>query len=160
MGVTATGKTTLGEALARATGGAFYDGDDYHPKENIIKMASGLPLDDGDRQGWLAELSTLVARRAAMPAPTFIACSALKESYREILRAGYPELAFLLLVAPRAVLLQRITARFESGGHFMPPSLLDSQFATLEVPDYSLEMDVTRPVSELVALFESRFPTT
>jgi len=153
MGVSATGKTTLGNALAEATGGSFFDGDDFHPESNRQKMAAGEPLTDSDRREWLGTLADLVAVRSGKPRPTFIACSALKESYRKILRSEKTDLIFLFLTAAPEALRQRITDRFESGDHFMPPSLLDSQLEALEPPEQALEMEVSKPISELVALF-------
>ena len=158
MGVSATGKTTLGHALASATGGTFFDGDDFHPESNRLKMASGKSLDDDDRRPWLEILANLVSERASLPTPTFIACSALKKSYRDILRSQYPPLAFLFLTTDPEILLQRITERYEAGEHFMPPSLLASQLDTLETPEHALELDVSNPVDELVEAFLTRYP--
>lgn len=157
MGVSATGKTTLGNALAESTHGKFLDGDDFHPEANRKKMASGIPLSDQDRQPWLEILAELIASHSTDPTPTFIACSALKETYRKTLRSKYPALGFLHLTAPGKILLERITCRYESGQHFMPPSLLASQLEILEIPDYALEMNVTQPISELVVKFTDHF---
>jgi len=158
MGVSATGKTTLGNALADATGGRFFDGDDFHPDSNRQKMATGDPLTDSDRHEWLETLADLVAERARKPKPTFIACSALEKSYHEILRSKHSDLAFLFLTATPETLRQRITERYESGEHFMHPSLLDSQTETLEPPDHALELDVSKPIAELVYRFLSHYP--
>jgi len=158
MGVAATGKTTLGKALAEATAGSFYDGDDFHPESNRQKMAEGNSLTDSDRHEWLETLADLVADRAREPKPTFIACSALKKSYREILRSKHSDLAFLFLTVTRETLRQRITERYASGEHFMPPSLLASQLETLEPPDDALKLDVSKPISELVYRFLSHYP--
>ncbi len=158
MGVSATGKTTFGTALADVTGGTFFDGDDFHSEANRGKMSSGQALDDSDRQGWLETLADLVAERADLPFPSFIACSALKEKYREILRSKYPPLAFLFLTTDPEILRKRITERYESGQHFMPPSLLDSQLETLEKPDEALELDVSKPVSEMISRFLLTYP--
>jgi len=153
MGVAATGKTTLGKALAEATNGSFIDGDDFHPESNRQKMTDGKPLTDSDRREWLETLADFIAGQAANPKPTFIACSALKESYRAILRSKYPHLKFIFLAADPDLLRQRITERYQSGEHFMPPSLLDSQLDTLEPPEEALKLDVSKPVSELVTIF-------
>ncbi len=158
MGVSATGKTTLGHALANATGGSFFDGDDFHPESNRQKMSSGKSLNDDDRRPWLETLASLIAERASLPTPTFIACSALKKSYRQILRSQYPPLAFLFLTTDPEILRQRITERYEAGEHFMPPSLLKSQLDTLEEPEEALELDVSNPVDVLVATFLTRYP--
>ncbi len=153
MGVSATGKTTLGNALAAATQGTFFDGDDYHPEANRQKMASGNALNDDDRKPWLEILASLAAERASEPHPSFIACSALKQSYRDLLRTQYPQLQFLHLHTDPEVLRERITIRYEAGEHFMPPSLLDSQLETLEHPSDALQLDVAHPVEQLVSQF-------
>ncbi len=158
MGVAATGKTTLGLALAAETNGTFLDGDDFHPESNRLKMAAGHPLNDADRHPWLEHLASIVAERAPLPTPTFLACSALKESYREILRSAYPPLAFLHLTTDPSILLARITERYESGQHFMPPSLLASQFETLEIPPYALTLDVSQPIPSLIEQFLAHYP--
>ncbi len=152
MGVAAVGKTTLGKALAEATQGSFYDGDDFHSTSNREKMAAGIALTDADRRDWLEAMARLITAHANGPAPTFIACSALKQSYRDILHAADPSLVFLFLTANPETLYQRLTARHESGEHFMPPSLLDSQLATLELPTDALELDSSKSISELVSL--------
>ncbi len=157
MGVAAVGKTTLGKALAKATGGKFFDGDDFHSVSNREKMAASIALSDDDRKDWLEAIAQLIAAHANDPTPTFIACSALKQSYRNILRAAHPSLAFLFLTADPETLRQRLTARHESGEHFMPPSLLDSQLATLEPPADALELNSSTSISELVALVMGRY---
>jgi len=152
MGVAAVGKTTLGKALANATHGRFFDGDDFHSAANRKKMAAGIALTDADRKDWLEAIADLITERSESPTPTFIACSALKQGYRDILHAADPSLAFLFLTANPETLRQRLTARLESGEHFMPPSLLDSQLATLEPPADALELDSSKSISELVSL--------
>ena len=152
MGVAAVGKTTLGKALADATGGWFFDGDDFHSAGNREKMTAGIALTDADREDWLEAIAQLIRTQANEPCPTFIACSALKQSYRDILLAAHPSLTFLFLTADPETLRQRITARHESGEHFMPPSLLDSQLATLEPPADALELDSSKSISEWVSL--------
>lgn len=158
MGVAATGKTTLGRALATATGGRFFDGDDFHPESNRRKMSSGHPLDDSDRKQWLERLSDLAAEFSANAGPTFIACSALRKSYRDILRSNCPDLSFIFLTTDESILRQRISDRYESGTHFMSPSMLDSQLETLEPPEHALELDVSKPISELVETFSKLYP--
>lgn len=154
MGVSATGKTTLGNALADATGGTFYDGDDYHPEENRLKMSRGEALNDDDRKPWLEILADLITERAKVKeTPTFIACSALKKSYRDILRSGDPGLMFLHLHADPEILKKRIAERYEAGEHFMPPSLLDSQLETLEIPKDALPLNVSESPENLVTQF-------
>jgi gluconokinase len=158
MGVAAVGKTTLGIALAEATHGRFFDGDDYHSESNREKMSAGIPLTDADREDWLREIASLISERSKLSDPSFIACSALKQSYREILRTADPSLVFLFLTADPEILRQRITQRYESGEHFMPPELLNSQLSTLEPPSDALELDVSHPISELASRFLERYP--
>jgi gluconokinase len=125
MGVSGSGKSTFGAALAAAAGRAFVDADDLHPAANKTKMASGIPLDDDDRAPWL----DAVAAAARKGGPVVVACSALKRSYRERLANGIPGVAFLELVVSREELTRRLAARSHE---FMSPTLLDSQLATLE----------------------------
>ena len=126
MGVSGCGKSHIGAAFAKAIGATFIDGDDLHPPANIAKMSRGEPLNDTDRAPWLTEVGRTLG------VDTVIACSALKRSYRDQIRsvAGGP-VTFLLLRGKRETLLDRMSNR---PGHFMPPSLLDSQLATLEFP--------------------------
>jgi gluconokinase len=128
MGVTATGKTTVGVALAEALGGVFVEGDAFHPKANIDKMSAGHPLDDDDRRPWLRALAGEIARLDDAGEISVTACSALRRPYRDWLREGYPGLFFVHLDATADVLLDRMRRRT----HFMPPSLLQSQLDTLE----------------------------
>ncbi len=125
MGVSGSGKTTVGEALAVALGVPFVDGDSLHPKANVAKMAAGIPLDDADRVPWLDAIGLVLARGSVV-----VACSALKRAYRDRLRAAAPTLELVYLEVDRDTLLERMTHRV----HFMPASLLDSQLATLEPP--------------------------
>jgi gluconokinase len=157
MGVAAVGKTTLGKALADATGGLFFDGDDFHSASNREKMTAGIPLTDADREDWLREIASLISERSKLSDLTFIACSALKQSYREILHAADPSLAFLFLTADPETLRHRITERYEVGEHFMPPSLLDSQLASLEPPIDALNLDSSKSISELVSLVMEKY---
>lgn len=150
MGVTATGKTTVGTALAAALGGVFVEGDAFHPQANIEKMSAGIPLDDEDRRPWLRALAGEVARLEAAGEISVTACSALRRRYRDWLRDGYPDLFFVHLDAPADVLLDRMRRRT----HFMPPSLLQSQLDTLErlEPDEAgVVVDDTQPVEAVVA---------
>lgn len=131
MGVSGAGKTLIGSRLAQALGVGYVEGDEYHPPANVARMAAGIPLDDADRAGWLDALATRIgdARREARG--LVVAASALKRSYRDRLRTADPELRFILLTAPKPVIADRLEHR---RGHYMPPSLLDSQLAILEVP--------------------------
>jgi gluconokinase len=130
MGVAGSGKTSVGELLAKKLGVPFLEGDDFHPAANVAKMAAGVPLDDADRGPWLDAVGAAINQA---PAPRLVvACSALKRSYRERLaEAAERPLVFVLLDASRETLARRLATR---RGHFMPTSLLDSQLATLERP--------------------------
>jgi gluconokinase len=133
MGVSACGKTSVGQALAARFGLGFVDGDDLHPVRNVEKMAGGTPLTDEDRWPWLDRIGAVLADRAAHPKGVVIACSALRKIYRDRIRASAgPGLGFVFLDISREEAGRRIAAR---KNHYMPPSLLDSQFATLERPD-------------------------
>jgi len=150
MGVSGSGKSTFGAALAEALGLRFTDADDLHPAANVAKMAAGTPLTDDDRRPWLDRVGEALAAGAASGG-IVIACSALRRRYRDRLREAAPGTAFLHLAAPQAVLAERVSGRH---GHFMPASLLGSQFATLEpleAGERGLTLDATAPVPELVA---------
>jgi gluconokinase len=129
MGVSGSGKTTVGEALAERLGWRFIEGDSFHPPENVAKMSAGIPLNDEDRAPWLRALAAEIAKDEAAGRPSVVGCSALKRAYRDILRSGAPRVRFLHVHGARAVLADRLAHR---GGHFFPASLLDSQLATLE----------------------------
>ena len=147
MGVTGSGKSTLGDALAQAWGWSYHDADDYHPLANVEKMRAGTPLTDDDRAPWLAALHAAAAQAIDEGRGIILGCSALKESYREILRGGRDRIAFLWLDVPEGVLQARMDAR---KGHFMPASLLASQIATLERPTQALRLEGNQPVDALV----------
>ena len=133
MGVTASGKTTVGEHLATLLGTDFVDGDSLHPPSNVEKMAAGHPLTDVDRAPWLDRVGAVLADRAAHPHGVVIACSALRRIYRDRIRAtAGAGLVFVFLDVSIEEAKRRIAARKH---HFMPPSLVDSQFATLERPE-------------------------
>ena len=131
MGVAGAGKTLIGSRLAHALGSEFVEGDEYHPAANVAKMAAGIPLTDADREGWLAALAARIAEARAAGEGLVVAASVLKRRYRDVLRAADPGVRFILLVAPRPVIADRLEHRT---GHYMPPSLLDSQLAILEPP--------------------------
>ncbi|WP_275003791.1 gluconokinase [Promicromonospora iranensis] len=150
MGVTATGKTTVGRALAEALGGVFVEGDTFHPPANIAKMSAGIPLDDDDRRPWLRSLATEIARLDGAGEISVTACSALRRVYRDWLREGHPGLFFVHLDSTFDVLLARMKLRT----HFMPPSLLQSQLDTLEPlePDEAgVVIDDTPPADVVIA---------
>lgn len=131
MGVSASGKSTVGRLLAERLGATYLDGDDFHPPENVARMAAGQPLTDADRQGWLAGLSARLGRAREAGESVVLSCSALKRRYRDVLRQGAPDLKLVYLHGSRELLAARIAART---GHYMPASLLDSQLAALEPP--------------------------
>lgn len=153
MGVSATGKTSVAERLAEELGWPFEEGDDHHPQSNVDKMAAGVPLDDDDRRPWLEALAGLLAREHAAGRSSVLTCSALRRSYRDILRSEVPEdlIFFVHLAADFDVLRDRMALRQR---HFMPTSLLQSQFDTLEPlePDErGVLVDVTPPLDQVVA---------
>jgi gluconokinase len=131
MGVTASGKTTVGHLLRDRLGWAFYDGDDFHPRENVEKMSKGIPLTDEDRAPWLAALHKLLADAEQRGESAILACSALKEAYRRVLADGLPSLRIVFLQGDPATLQARLDHRV---GHFMPRTMLPSQMAALEPP--------------------------
>lgn len=132
MGVSGAGKSTVGALLAERLGWGFEDGDAFHPPENVAKMSAGTPLTDEDRGPWLRAIAARIARARAEGAGVVIACSALKRAYRDLLRDGHGDLRFLHLTGEPALIMARQAART---GHYMPASLVASQFATLELPE-------------------------
>jgi len=149
MGVSGCGKTTIGDLVARELGVPFLDGDSLHPVENVAKMAAGTPLTDEDRWPWLATVGSELA--AAGNGGLVLACSALRRSYRDAIRAQAPDTIFLHLHGSKEVLGARTEGRT---GHFMPPALLDSQLATLEPLDADeagTVVDIASPVDQVVA---------
>src|SRR5262245_26381976 len=129
MGVSGSGKSTVGALLARSLHVPFLEGDSFHPARNVERMAAGIALTDDDREGWLQSLAQQLRQHAAQG--VVLSCSALKRRYRDVLRSGAPDLALLHLAGSADVLAQRMAAR---SGHYMPPSLLSSQLDTLEPP--------------------------
>lgn len=151
MGVAGCGKSAVGTALAAALGAVFIEGDRLHPPENVARMARGEPLTDQLREGWLDAIGERIAASVGQGEGVVAACSALKRSYRDRLGRFCPEIVFLYLEIDPATARQRVGNR---KGHFMPASLVDSQFAILEPPtadERALTLDATRPVDELVA---------
>jgi gluconokinase len=150
MGVSGSGKTTIGSLLAKRTNAVFADADDYHPLANKQKMAAGHPLSDADRQPWLKELNRLLQGWHEAGQPGVLACSALKASYRTILESGLPQgaLTYILLDASKQLLAERLAARHHE---YMNPNLLDSQLATLETPSDALCIVNDRTPDEVVS---------
>ncbi|MDY6781219.1 MAG: gluconokinase [Cyanobacteriota bacterium] len=164
MGVAGSGKTTVGLELARILGGVFQDGDEFHPPANLSKMSRGEPLTDEDRQPWLEKLGDAIAKRsrhdiakrsrhdiAALTEgekPYILACSALKQEYRHFLSRKAKNVKFIYLKGSKDFIQQRLAAR---ENHFMPPSLLESQFAALEEPQDALIVDIRATPEEIAA---------
>ncbi|MFS8043560.1 MULTISPECIES: gluconokinase [Xanthobacter] len=149
MGVSGCGKSSVGAAVAALAGARLIEGDSFHPEANIAKMSAGIPLDDKDRAGWLARLGEEMARAIGEDARPVLTCSALKRQYREALRAAVPGLGFVFLDLTRETAARRVAER---PGHFMPASLIESQFATLERPcgeALTLTLDATLPLPEM-----------
>ena len=147
MGVSGSGKSTVGEALARRLGWRFHDADDYHPKANVEKMRAGLALDDDDRWPWLDRLNSLLRHSVAKRQPVVLACSALRQRYRERLARRVPALLFVHLTGSYELIAQRLEARQHA---YMPAALLRSQFDALEAPREALAVDVGQSVEEIV----------
>ena len=145
MGVTGSGKTAIGELLARELEWEFYDGDDFHPRANVEKMASGVPLTDEDRFPWLDLLAKQIGGWIDRGEQVILACSALKAIYREVLLCR-GEVSLVHLQGPIELIRQRLEERVH---RYMPSSLLKSQFATLEEPDDALKIDI-RPTPEVI----------
>ena len=155
MGVSGSGKTTVGLALAKKLDWDFFDADDFHPPENIAKMAAGIPLSDSDRIPWLTALSNLLLSTLKAGRHPALACSALKESYREQLLSGKAGIEIIYLKGSYDLLLERMSRR---QGHFMKPEMLKSQFETLEEPKNALTLNVSMPLEKMLDfVLEKRF---
>ncbi|CFQ46151.1 gluconokinase [Yersinia bercovieri] len=161
MGVSGSGKTTVGEAVARQIDAKFIDGDDLHPRANIQKMGSGHPLNDEDRMPWLERLSDAAYSLNHKNETGIIVCSALKRRYRDRLREGNQGMVFLYLKGSFDVIMERLKAR---SGHFMPTDLLKSQFEALEEPGaeepdvvcVDIDADIDEVVRRCVSALEGR----
>lgn len=149
MGVSGSGKSSVGEALSAAIGAPYIDGDDLHPAENIAKMSAGTPLTDADRWPWLDRVGNTLA---AHDGTVIIGCSALKRIYRDRIReAAAGPVTFLHLAGPKALIAERMKHR---SGHFMPGSLLDSQYQALEPPgadEQAVTVSIDQPLTAIVA---------
>jgi carbohydrate kinase (thermoresistant glucokinase family) len=148
MGPTGCGKTTVGRLLARRLGWPFLDGDDFHPAANVAKMHSGIPLDDSDRHPWLLALQKEIERRNKAGQSAILACSALKQTYRELLGVDQKTVKTVYLRGSFELLQERLGNRRD---HFMPPELLRSQLETLELPEGGLVVDIDDPPETIVA---------
>lgn len=147
MGVTGSGKSTVGSRLASDLGWPYYDADDFHPPENVERMQSGVPLTDAHRQPWLQAIRRRMDEVITRGQSAVIGCSALKASYREVLGAGDENVHFVYLRGDEALLAERLRHRV---GHFMNPRLLGSQLETLEEPASALRVEIALPLSAQV----------
>jgi len=146
MGVTGSGKTTIGKLLSEKLGFAFYDADNFHPKENIEKMSAGIALNDHDRIPWLNNLQILITENINNNKNCVLACSALKETYREILLCSHDKVKLVFLKGKEKIISERLSSR---KNHFMNPNLLKSQFNTLQEPTNSITVDVENSPEEI-----------
>jgi len=146
MGVSGSGKTTIGKLLAEKLGMPFFDGDNYHPEANVRKMEQGHPLNDQDRKDWLKRLNDLAKRQESQGG--VIACSALKSKYRNQLRQDVGSAKFIYLKGSYDLISNRLSQR---RGHFMPAELLRSQFEALQVPERSISVSIDATPSEIVS---------
>lgn len=149
MGVSGSGKTTVGEVLAKELGWQFLDADDFHPEENVAKMRAGVPLTDEDRRPWLAMLRLKIDDTCEAHQHAVLACSALKHAYQDYLEQDEPDCVhYVYLHGSEELIRERLAAR---KGHFMNPKLLHSQFEALEPPADAIRVDVAPPVPQIVA---------
>jgi gluconokinase len=147
MGVSGCGKSSVGKALAEKLGWDFYDADDFHPPENVAKMENGIPLDDSDRVPWLASLNELLSSSLKTDHPGVLACSALKERYRQQLMDGNDNVQLAYLKGSYELIWSRMEKRTD---HYMKPHMLKSQFAALEEPANALTIDISMSVDDIV----------
>lgn len=150
MGVTGSGKTTIGRLFAESVGWKYFDADDFHPVANVEKMKRGVPLTDADRAPWLTRVRELISDCISGNDNAVIACSALKASYRKFLSID-ESVKIVYLKGEPDLIKQRLRTR---RGHYMNPDLLDSQFLTLEEPEGSLRIDVSLPPPQIVAIIK------
>jgi gluconokinase len=149
MGVSGSGKTSVGKALAKHLKWDFYDADDFHPPENVAKMANGIPLDDSDRAPWLTALHDLISSSLKQNKSGVLACSALKERYRQKLMNGHDGVQLIYLKGTYDLIWSRMETRTD---HYMKPHMLHSQFETLEEPFNALIVDISLSVEEILEL--------
>lgn len=150
MGVSGCGKSTVGQALAAANGVPFVEGDQFHPEANVAKMSAGVALNDDDRADWLLALQAQISAAEERGAGLVVSCSSLKRRYRDLLRQGDPSLRFAHLSGPKELIAARMGARVD---HYMPTSLLDSQFRDLEplqADEAGITLDIEIPPADLV----------
>ena len=147
MGVAGSGKTTIGQLLSDRTGWIFYDADDFHPAENIVKMSQGIPLNDRDRLPWLLTLKNLIHSTISQDRNAILACSALKSSYRDILQINHPQVVLIYLQGNYEQIFSRMQYR---QGHFMKAEMLRSQFTILEEPQADLVVSVSLAADAIV----------
>jgi gluconokinase len=147
MGVAGCGKTTVGKGLAERLGWDFFDADGFHPSANVAKMAAGIPLNDGDREPWLAALHDLLSRTLREGRHPVLACSALKQKYRDRLLAGNEGMRVVFLSGSYDLILLRMKERTD---HYMKAGMLRSQFADLEEPRDALTVDIAPPPEKII----------
>jgi carbohydrate kinase (thermoresistant glucokinase family) len=147
MGVSGCGKTTIGKQLSHELNWPFYDGDDFHPRANVEKMRSGIPLTDDDRDPWLATLQNLILEKLRAKQPAILACSALKQKYRDRLQVDRASVRLVFLQGDFATIAERLAARTN---HYMNPQLLASQFDALEEPNDALRINIAQSPGAIV----------
>lgn len=148
MGVSGCGKTTIGKMMAEVLDVPYYEGDEYHPQENVDKMSRGIPLDDDDRDGWLQRLSDLIREKLDKGESGVLSCSALKKEYRDRLRVDPDRVHFIYLKGSYELIRDRMKKR---KNHYMPANLLKSQFETLEEPGQVFTIDIDQSPEEILA---------
>ena len=154
MGVSGCGKTSVGERLSKVLGWPFFDGDNFHPRENVAKMAQGNPLNDDDRKPWLANLNDLIGAHFRDGKSLILACSALKQSYRDQLSEGNPGTVIIYLKGDFDLIFERMAAR---QGHYMKAAMLRSQFEALEEPTEAVAIDINQNLDEIVQTLSGQF---